>query len=69
MNPVSLDSVQRADRELRERRERLREELGEEERRLQELSFEERTKLREQMMREANTEYNVCQTWQISLQV
>ena len=58
MNPVTLESVQKADRELREKKERLREEVEQEERRLESLNFEERTKLLEQMRREVNREQN-----------
>ena len=58
VNPVTLESVQKADRELREKKERLREEVEQEERRLKSLNFEERTKLLEQMRREVNREQN-----------
>lgn len=58
VNPVTLESVQKADRELREKKERLREEVEQEERRLESLNFEERTKLLEQMRREVNREQN-----------
>ena len=55
---MTLESVQKADRELREKKERLREEVEQEERRLESLNFEERTKLLEQMRREVNREQN-----------
>ena len=58
MNPVTLESVQKADRELREKKERLREEVEQEEKMLESLNFEERTKLLEQMRREVNREQN-----------
>ena len=58
VNPVTLESVQKADRELREKKERLREEVEQEEKMLESLNFEERTKLLEQMRREVNREQN-----------